>query len=387
MIPEIIIFLPFQVFHVCWPDRKESFLCPLGTIFNQALQVCDYWYNSNCSLAPYYYTANAELEPRSSKDKNESVSSMIEALLEKTDSSSAPKVSSTGGQPAASSVISFVSQFMPIKAKIVVYPETADRRSKIVTSASIGGNKGHIKSRSRQKNRGSPKHSRVRRSAHEYQDAHEHQDLIDYAKIVLFPFEKMNESYSEVLQFRIAEALDVALMDIKRNTTYSIIAGHVEKVVDFIKKYFLKPDLPEYLDLEPGSDLYEYDLGLQEKFEQDQVRTNVIVWFIAGLWYKWDNIGNIYSKKEVAPELEEYEDFEPAPLTSLNPRFIVEPATEETFGLQKDDSSKHLKSRVERAATVLHPLKLKHKSRVNIYPGTKKALLKNYVKLFKTKRG
>lgn len=300
---------------------------------------------------------------------------MIETLLEKTDSSSAPKVSSTGGQPAASSVISFVSQFMPIKAKIVVYPETADRRSKIVTSASIGGNKGHFKSRSRQKNRGSPKHSRVRRSAHEYQE------LIDYAKSVLFPFEEMNESYSEVLQFRMSEALDVALMDIRRNTTYSMVAGHVEKVVDFIKKYFLKHDLPEYLNLEPGSDLYEYDLGLQEKFEHYQVVTNGLVWIIAAAMYRWDNTGS----KEVAPEFEEY-DFEPAPLTHLNPKFIVEPATEETFGLQKDDSSKHLKLRVERAATVLHPLKLKHKGRVNIYPGTKKALLKNYVKLFKTKR-
>lgn len=351
----------------------------MGTIFNQALQVCDYWYNSNCSLAPYYYTVNAELEPRSSKAKNQSVSSMIETLLEKTDSSSAPKDSLTGGKPAATSVISFVSQFMPVKAKIVVYPETENQRSKIVTSASIGGNKGRFKSKSRRKNLGS-KRSRVRRSA---PAPHEYQGLIDYAKSVMFPFEEMNESYSEVLQFRMAEALDVALMEIRRNTTYSMVAGHVEKVVNFIKRYFLKHDLPEYLELEPGSDLYKYDLGLQEKFEHYQVVTNGLVWIIGAAWYRFDKTG---SKEEVAYEFEENEAFEPAPLTHLNPRFIVEPAAEETFGLQKDESSKHLKLRVERSASVLHPLKFQHKDRVNIYPGTKKALLKNYVKLFKTKR-
>ncbi|GFQ99663.1 chitin-binding type-2 domain-containing protein [Trichonephila clavata] len=44
-----------QVFHICWPHHRESFLCPVGTIFNQAILACDYWYSSNCSLAPLYY--------------------------------------------------------------------------------------------------------------------------------------------------------------------------------------------------------------------------------------------------------------------------------------------------------------------------------------------
>ncbi|GIX85156.1 hypothetical protein CDAR_100221 [Caerostris darwini] len=39
-----------QVFHVCWPHRMESFLCPIGTIFNQAILSCDYWYSVNCSI-------------------------------------------------------------------------------------------------------------------------------------------------------------------------------------------------------------------------------------------------------------------------------------------------------------------------------------------------
>ncbi|GIX95573.1 hypothetical protein CEXT_255311 [Caerostris extrusa] len=39
-----------QVFHVCWPHRRESFLCPIGTIFNEAILSCDYWYSVNCSI-------------------------------------------------------------------------------------------------------------------------------------------------------------------------------------------------------------------------------------------------------------------------------------------------------------------------------------------------
>ncbi|GIY77912.1 chitin-binding type-2 domain-containing protein, partial [Caerostris darwini] len=49
-----------QVFHYCYEHRQESFLCPMGTIFNQPLLVCDYWYSSNCSLAPSYYHVNAD---------------------------------------------------------------------------------------------------------------------------------------------------------------------------------------------------------------------------------------------------------------------------------------------------------------------------------------
>ncbi|GBM90982.1 hypothetical protein AVEN_226769-1 [Araneus ventricosus] len=49
-----------QVFHYCYEHRQESFLCPMGTIFNQPILACDYWYSSNCSLAPSYYRVNAD---------------------------------------------------------------------------------------------------------------------------------------------------------------------------------------------------------------------------------------------------------------------------------------------------------------------------------------
>ncbi|GFW25775.1 chitin-binding type-2 domain-containing protein [Trichonephila clavipes] len=47
-----------QVFHYCYEHRQESFLCPLGTIFNQPILSCDYWYSSDCSKASEYYHVN-----------------------------------------------------------------------------------------------------------------------------------------------------------------------------------------------------------------------------------------------------------------------------------------------------------------------------------------
>ena len=45
-----------QVFHICSDDgtgalAKFSFLCPNGTIFNQAYFICDWWFNVDCSEA------------------------------------------------------------------------------------------------------------------------------------------------------------------------------------------------------------------------------------------------------------------------------------------------------------------------------------------------
>lgn len=38
-----------QVFHFCQKDgRRDSFLCPKGTVFNQVLSHCDWWYNVKC---------------------------------------------------------------------------------------------------------------------------------------------------------------------------------------------------------------------------------------------------------------------------------------------------------------------------------------------------
>lgn len=37
-----------QVWHLCANNRKYSFLCPSGTIFNAKLRICDWRYNVKC---------------------------------------------------------------------------------------------------------------------------------------------------------------------------------------------------------------------------------------------------------------------------------------------------------------------------------------------------
>ncbi len=37
------------MYHYCHFDgRQDSFLCPKGTVFNQDVLVCDWWYNAAC---------------------------------------------------------------------------------------------------------------------------------------------------------------------------------------------------------------------------------------------------------------------------------------------------------------------------------------------------
>merc|ERR1712106_640178 len=55
-----------QPFHVCTADgdgglSKYSFLCPNGTLFNQAYFVCEYCFNVDCSEAESFYSLNEEL--------------------------------------------------------------------------------------------------------------------------------------------------------------------------------------------------------------------------------------------------------------------------------------------------------------------------------------
>ncbi|XP_014481906.1 PREDICTED: uncharacterized protein LOC106748173 [Dinoponera quadriceps] len=48
-----------QAFHICQRGgRKDSFLCPNGTLFNQPRLVCEWWYNVDCSSAPSFYSIN-----------------------------------------------------------------------------------------------------------------------------------------------------------------------------------------------------------------------------------------------------------------------------------------------------------------------------------------
>ncbi|KAK7792617.1 hypothetical protein R5R35_009150 [Gryllus longicercus] len=51
-----------QVWHWCLPSgSKFSFLCPNGTVFNQAVRVCDWAHNVDCAQAPQQYSVNDDL--------------------------------------------------------------------------------------------------------------------------------------------------------------------------------------------------------------------------------------------------------------------------------------------------------------------------------------
>nr|XP_032290935.1 uncharacterized protein LOC6624411 [Drosophila virilis] len=51
-----------QVWHWCLHSGHQySFLCPNGTVFNQAVRVCDWWSNVNCAGSEQLYQNNDEL--------------------------------------------------------------------------------------------------------------------------------------------------------------------------------------------------------------------------------------------------------------------------------------------------------------------------------------
>ncbi|KAM0727061.1 U-scoloptoxin(01)-Cw1a [Formica fusca] len=48
-----------QAFHICQHGgRKDSFLCPNGTLFNQERLVCEWWNTVDCSRAQSFYSIN-----------------------------------------------------------------------------------------------------------------------------------------------------------------------------------------------------------------------------------------------------------------------------------------------------------------------------------------
>ncbi|XP_042907856.1 protein PF3D7_1417600-like [Parasteatoda tepidariorum] len=46
-----------QMFHICHDNgMRSSFLCPVGTVFNQEYLVCDWWYNVDCRNSVRYHS-------------------------------------------------------------------------------------------------------------------------------------------------------------------------------------------------------------------------------------------------------------------------------------------------------------------------------------------
>ena len=51
-----------QIFHVCTSLSMFSFLCPNGTVFNQAYLICDWWFNVDCQQAEDLYDKTHEVK-------------------------------------------------------------------------------------------------------------------------------------------------------------------------------------------------------------------------------------------------------------------------------------------------------------------------------------
>lgn len=46
---------------MCHDGRKFSFLCPNGTIFDQKVFVCNWWFNVDCAASKDFYNLNAQI--------------------------------------------------------------------------------------------------------------------------------------------------------------------------------------------------------------------------------------------------------------------------------------------------------------------------------------
>ncbi|GFS85170.1 chitin-binding type-2 domain-containing protein [Nephila pilipes] len=133
-----------QVFHVCWPHRRESFLCPVGTVFNQAILACDYWYSVNCSLAPLYY----DNDPFAYEDEapTATTESLIDDILEKTTGRVPTDFHASTTEHYTEYIpkndesyfenedLKTVMKFLPIKSKITSYSRPVEPEISISTS-------------------------------------------------------------------------------------------------------------------------------------------------------------------------------------------------------------------------------------------------------------
>jgi len=61
-----------QVYHLCYLGRRESFLCGIGTVFNQAIMNCDFWHSVDCSKSSQFYHLNTEFGKASSEPAGQS---------------------------------------------------------------------------------------------------------------------------------------------------------------------------------------------------------------------------------------------------------------------------------------------------------------------------
>ncbi|XP_042907848.1 uncharacterized protein [Parasteatoda tepidariorum] len=113
-----------QVFHVCYEHRRESFLCPIGTLFNQPILACDYWYSSNCSLSEHYYDVNEEKdEVHISEPEKDHVEELITTIIEQEKTTIPRIVVKSKDSVKIDADLDQILKFLPVKAKVVEFPE------------------------------------------------------------------------------------------------------------------------------------------------------------------------------------------------------------------------------------------------------------------------
>ena len=77
-----------QVYHLCHGGRRESFLCGLGTLFNQAILGCDFWYSVECRKSSQFYRLNSDFgkssaEPAAGVAKFQAQKQIVEAVKQR----------------------------------------------------------------------------------------------------------------------------------------------------------------------------------------------------------------------------------------------------------------------------------------------------------------
>lgn len=88
-----VISFSFQVFHLCDENgQRNSFLCPVGTIFNQKYLVCDWWYNVDCEGSSKFINAET-LQAYSTTNEKQKVITMIDPVKKEPTSTKQEKES------------------------------------------------------------------------------------------------------------------------------------------------------------------------------------------------------------------------------------------------------------------------------------------------------
>ncbi|CAL1271146.1 unnamed protein product [Larinioides sclopetarius] len=112
-----------QVFHTCWPHRIDSYLCPIGTTFNQALLTCDFWHESDCSSSPLLFDQSPFVKGKTSRNA-ETTLVMDDETQTTSESSStfSPELDSPEYDGTCQSLINEPLQlhmkFPPVKCKV-----------------------------------------------------------------------------------------------------------------------------------------------------------------------------------------------------------------------------------------------------------------------------